>query len=96
MRRKRKTEPFFDWMDYENPVDVNHFQEQFTKMHEEEIRQRTKLLLNLHYDRRTIHKRIKQNIRWEYELSTLPAYYNAADKIIDSVISSHSKNVKRI
>jgi hypothetical protein len=94
--KKKKTVPFFDWMEYENPVDPKHFQEQFVRMYESEIRQRTKLLMNLHYDRRAIHKRIKQNIRWEFELCELPVFYNSVGKIIDSVISSHSKNVKRL
>lgn len=91
---EKKAPPFFDWMESENPVDSNHYQEQFVRMHEEEVRQRTKLLLNLHYDRRAIHKRVKQNIRWDFELSTLPAFYNSVDKIIDAVISSYAKNVK--
>ncbi len=91
---KKKALPFFDWMESYNPVDPSHYQEQFVRMHEEEVRQRTKLLLNLHYDRRAIHKRIKQNIRWEFELCALPVFYNSVDKIIDAVISSHSKNIK--
>ncbi len=94
--KKKKTVPFFDWMEYDNPVNPEHFREEFVRMHEQEIRQRTILLLNLHYDRRAIHKRIKQNIRWEFELSALPPFYNSVDKIIDTVISSHSKNVKSI
>ena len=94
--KKKETSPFFDWMEYNNPIDPDHFRQKFVHMHEEEIRQRAILLLNLHYDRRAIYKRIKQNIRWEFELSKLPAFYNSVDKIIDSVITSHSKNVKRI
>lgn len=94
MRKKKTAAPFFDWMEYKNPIDPEHAKAQFIRMHEEEIRQRTKLLLNLHYDRRTIYKRIKQNIRWEFELSSLPVFYNSVDKIIDSIISTHSKNVK--
>jgi len=94
--KNSSTPSIFDWMDSGGSADHDYSQKQFINMYEKEIRQRTKMLMNLKYDRRAIHKRIKQNIRWEFELCSLPTFYNSVDKLIDSVFSSHSKNVKHL
>ena len=78
----KKSEPF-DYLIPKNGVDQKASAERFDRMHLEEVRRRTQLLAELHYDKRYIKKRLKQNIRWEFELLGLPEFYNQVDKVID-------------
>lgn len=74
---------FFDYLVSNSNIDPEQQKKQFTDMHIEEIKRRTKMLQGLNYDKRHIKKRIKQNIRWEFELLGLPEFYNLVDKIVD-------------
>jgi len=78
----KKTEAF-DYLIPKNGIDRKASAEKFERMHLDEVRRRTQLLSELHYDKRYIKKRLKQNIRWEFELLGLPEFYNQVDKIID-------------
>jgi len=84
MAKRMDKEPF-DYLRPYRPVPDKVRYEQFVKMHLDEVRRRTKLLCYLKYDKRQIKKRIKQNIRWEFELQGLPEFYNQVDKLIDQV-----------
>jgi hypothetical protein len=84
----KKTRPplkrdFFDYLVSNANIDPKQQQQKFVNMHIEEIKRRTRMLQELHYDKRQIKKRIKQNIRWDFELLGLPEFYNYVDRIVD-------------
>jgi hypothetical protein len=79
---------FFDYLVSNAKIDPKQQHQKFVSMHVEEIKRRTHMLQELQYDKRQIKKRIKQNIRWEFELSGLPEFYNQVDKIIDQTYRS--------
>ncbi len=83
----KKTEPF-DYLIPKNGNSQKTSAERFDRMHLEEVRRRTQLLAELRYDKRYIKKRLKQNIRWEFELLGLPEFYNQVDKVIDQYYRS--------
>lgn len=74
---------FFDYLVSNSNIDQKQQKERFVNMHIEEIKRRTHMLQELNYDKRHIKKRIKQNIRWEFELLGLPEFYNLVDKVVD-------------
>ncbi len=74
---------FFDYLVSNSNIDPKQQSQKFIAMHLEEVRRRTQMLQELQYDKRQIKKRIKQNIRWEFELLGLPEFYNLVDKVID-------------
>ncbi len=76
---------FKDYLLVESPLPVKEQHEKFCAMHLREIEERSCLLRNLGYDKREAKKRIKQNLRWEFELMELPPFYNAIDKIVDKI-----------
>ncbi len=76
---------FFDYLVSNSNIDPKLQYQRFIDMHIEEIKRRTQMLLALNYDKREIKKRIKQNIRWEFELLGLPEFYNQVDKIVDQL-----------
>ncbi len=78
-------EEFKDYLLVESPVPAKEQKEKFDAMHLREIEERACLLRNLGYDKREAKKRIKQNLRWEFELMELPPFYNTVDKIVDRV-----------
>jgi len=84
MRRPKTSKQIpFDYLIPKANIDKKAQAEKFVQMHVEEIKRRTRMLQELKYDKRYIKKRIKQNIRWEFELLGLPQFYNYVDKIID-------------
>ncbi len=83
MKKSSKDSFFLSYMKPNINVNPKEEKEKFTNMYIEEIKRRTKIFQELNYDRRHIKKRIKQNIRWEFELLGLPEFYNLIDKIID-------------
>ena len=85
----KKTEPF-DYLNSNVKVDQKALAERFIRMHLDEVRRRTQLLAELRYDKRYIKKRIKQNLRWEFELLGLPEFYNQVDRVIDQCYRSPS------
>ncbi len=74
---------FFDYLVSNSNIDQKQQNQKFVDMHLNEVRRRTQMLQELQYDKRQIKKRIKQNIRWEFELLGLPEFYNQVDKVID-------------
>jgi len=50
-----------------------------------EIEQRARLLFRLNYTKAQAVKRISDNIAWEYELSTLPAFHREVREIVEGV-----------
>lgn len=76
----------FDWM--QSKVNEN-FARKIANRFEEgflvEIEQRAHLLLNLHYTKKEAISRISDNIRWEFELSELPAFAKNIKSIVDRV-----------
>jgi hypothetical protein len=83
---KPKPQPPAEFLDYlvsNSNADPKRQSQKFVDMHVEEIKRRTRMLQELSYDKRQIKKRIKQNIRWEFELLGLPKFYNYVDKVVD-------------
>jgi hypothetical protein len=74
---------FFDYLVSKSNLDTKQQQQKFIDMHIEEIKRRTQMLQELNYDKRHIKKRIKQNIRWEFDTLGLPEFYNLVDRIVD-------------
>ena len=75
--------PEFDYLQSKVQVDPKKQAESFVQMHLDEVRRRTQMLCELHYDKRQIIKRIKQNLRWEFEILGLPDFYNQVEQVID-------------
>ncbi len=79
---------FKDYLVVKPSLSDKDCKERFTATCLREIEERAVLLRNLRYDKRDAKKRVKQNFRWEFELSELPSLYNQADKIVDRVYAA--------
>jgi len=76
----------FDWMHPKVPTRFNKkMSGRFEDMHVVEIRHRARLLYNLHYTKKFAVKRISDNIRWEFELSLVPAFIKQVPKIVEGI-----------
>ena len=81
-------EEFKDYMAVTLSTPDTEQTKKFTNMHLQEIKERACLLRNLGHDKRETKKRVKQNIRWEFESTNLPSFYNSIDKIVDTVYAA--------
>jgi hypothetical protein len=76
----------FDYLHCRIPLDFQEkIKNRFTEMHMNEIKEKSALLYNLRYTKEKSIKRIRQNIEWEFELSTIPAFYEQVDSIVSEV-----------
>jgi len=76
----------FDWM---HPPANERFAKKIASRFEEgrllEVERRAKLLMNLNYDKKSAIRRINNDVKWEHELGSTPAFARKIKGIVDSV-----------
>lgn len=78
----------FKWYDSNIPKEYKDtFPQKFIDMRLKEVEKHAKLLYRLRYDKVYAKKRIKDDIIWEYELTSIPSIINKVDEIIDKIYS---------
>ena len=78
----------FPWLHAETSVAFSAtFAKKAEASHLQEIEERAGLLCRLGYSRTDAKRRIRGNVRWEWELHGMPRFFSKLDGIVDGVYS---------
>jgi hypothetical protein len=81
-----KAQMQFDWMVPKvNKAFLKKIEGRPGELGRQEIEQRAALLMRLNYTKAAAVKRICDNIAWEYELASKPAFFKDVKDIVDCV-----------
>jgi hypothetical protein len=85
----------FDWYRYKVPEWYNAtFPEKRLAMYMDDMRVKATLLRNLGYDKEYVKLRLRGNVRWAYEMTTLPDYIEKVEKVVEEVFSKQVPTIR--
>jgi hypothetical protein len=80
----------FDWYHPNIPERFQEkIQDRFHQAYIAETRFRARLFLNLGYTKEYAIKRIQENLAWEFELSSIPGFYDEIPAVVAEVYEYH-------
>jgi len=78
----------FPWYHPELPAGATNAGEKANAMYVDEIRTRAALLMRLGYTKADAKRRIRGNVRWDFELNGTPQHLKQINSIVDKVYAS--------
>ncbi len=78
----------FSWYHPEPPADASQAGQKAGAMYIDEIQRRAALLMRLGYTKADTKRRIRGNVRWDFELSEDPKHLKQINSIVDKVFTA--------